>query len=67
MRTQEGFRTNVGLATPSQGVNATARLYDASGSRLAERSGLYVPPRSLQQFRLEDLFPGGPRPNPVGT
>lgn len=67
VRTAGGYRTNVGLATPSQGVNATARLYDASGARLAERTGLYVPPRSLQQFRLEDLFPGVANPNPVGT
>ncbi|WP_038050592.1 PKD domain-containing protein, partial [Thermoanaerobaculum aquaticum] len=67
VRTQDGFRTNVGLATPSQGVNATARLYDANGSKLAERTDLFVPARSLQQFRLEDLFPGVPSPNPVGT
>jgi hypothetical protein len=48
-------------------VNATARLYDTNGSKLAERTDLFVPARSLQQFRLEDLFPGVPSPNPVGT
>lgn len=67
VRTRDGFRTNVGFATPSQGVHATARLYDASGAVLAQRSDLYVPPRSLQQFRFEDLFPAAPNPNPVGT
>ncbi len=67
VRTVNGYRTNVGLATPSQGINATARLYDANGNRLDERSDLYVPPRSLQQFRLEDLFPRASPPNPVGT
>ncbi|MGC8916593.1 MAG: PKD domain-containing protein, partial [Thermoanaerobaculum sp.] len=67
VRNRDGFRTNVGLLTPSGGVNATARLYDGSGSKLAERSDLYVPPRSLQQFRLEDLFPGAPVPNPAGS
>lgn len=67
LRARDGFRTNVGFVASSPGVNATARLYDASGALLAERTGLYIPPRSLQQFRFEDLFPVAPVPIPVGS
>ncbi|MCS7182641.1 MAG: hypothetical protein NZ869_05980 [Thermoanaerobaculum sp.] len=67
LRTRDGFRTNVGLVAPTDGVNAQARLYDASGALLAQRSDLFIPGRSLQQFRFEDLFPGATPPHPVGS
>jgi hypothetical protein len=67
VRNRDGYRTNVGFASGTSRVNAVARLYDASGALLATRSDLSIPPASLQQFRLQDLFPGAPDPNPVGS
>ncbi|MGV8039454.1 MAG: PKD domain-containing protein [Thermoanaerobaculaceae bacterium] len=67
VRQTGGYRSNVGLVTGSRGVIVTLRLRDADGSVLATRSSLYVPPRSLLQLGLANLFPGAPAPDPVGS
>lgn len=67
VRQTGGYRSNVGLVTGSRGVIVTLRLRDADGTVLATRSSLYVPPRSLVQLGLANLFPGAPAPDPVGS
>ena len=67
VRVAEGFRTNVGLVTADAWVNFVVDLNDGDGSLLARRS-VAVPPRTLRQWSVEQLFGVGARPpDPVGS
>jgi hypothetical protein len=66
VRALDGYRTNVGLVTGTAGANVTLRLRNANGAVLATNSTIWVPPRTLYQASLGDLF-GAATPNPVGA
>ena len=55
VRTQDGFRTNVGLVTDDLGTTFELRLRGADGTLLAVEF-LTVPPRTLQQLSTRALF-----------
>lgn len=66
VRALDGYRTNFGLFTGASGANVTLRLRNTNGAVLATNAAIWVPPRTLYQASLGDLF-GGAKPNPVGA
>ncbi|MCU0234620.1 MAG: hypothetical protein MUE90_11405 [Thermoanaerobaculales bacterium] len=67
VRTTGGFRTSVGLVSGGRGVSFVVELRGADGSLLASRA-VDVPPRSLRQWTVQQLFGSAFRaPEPAGS
>jgi hypothetical protein len=60
------YRTNVGLITDDTTAHVHLKLRDDDGTVLKERD-LTLAAKALRQFTLEQLFPGYPDPDPVGS
>jgi hypothetical protein len=53
------FRTNAGAMNPgTEPATVRAALYTADGTRLLERTDVVIPPRSMRQFSILELFGG---------
>ncbi len=67
VRLRNGFRTNIGVVTGDKGMTFDFDLRDANGT-LRSSTTLFVPPRTLHQRSVENLFGSGfVLPNPVGA
>ncbi len=65
IRSQGGFRSNIGIVTAGSAAVVTLVLYDADGAELA-RTTVNVPARSLLQRSTRQLF-GAVDPDPAGA
>jgi hypothetical protein len=67
VRMKEDYRTNVGVVTGNAWATVEFRLRDADGMLLGQKF-LEVPPRTLRQMSLEQLFGKKVQlPDPVGS
>jgi hypothetical protein len=67
VRSTGGFRTSVGLVSGDGAASVVVELRDADGSLLASR-GVNVPPRSMRQWTVQQLFGSAYRhPDPAGS
>jgi hypothetical protein len=67
VRLRDGFRTNIGVVTGAKGMTFDLDLRDADGALRASTT-LFVPPRTVHQRSVENLFGGGfAIPDPVGA